>query len=126
MPRRSHILSALLFVGCAVILFARSPLRFSDTGDVIKGITRSGANIEIELYSPRRFPVRNAAPILRIGSQEFILSQYKDGSTKTLIFTLTSEQFATVSNGDPVALWYGPSDVGDKWVFGPLDKGMLK
>lgn len=81
---------------------------------------------EIEVYSPNGFPIRDAAPVLLIGDQEIFLSRYKDGSTKTLIFSLTADQLAATSDGDPVRLLYGPYSGSQTWLFGPLNKSNLR
>ncbi|MBV9790288.1 MAG: hypothetical protein JOZ51_19010 [Chloroflexi bacterium] len=81
---------------------------------------------EIEVYSPNGFPIRDAVPVLQIGDQEFLLSRYKDGSTKTLIFSLTADEFAAIADGDPVTLLYGPYAGSQQWLFGPLNKRNLR
>ncbi|HEX6290152.1 MAG TPA: hypothetical protein VFZ66_13240 [Herpetosiphonaceae bacterium] len=83
-------------------------------------------DVEIELTSPNGFPVRNAMPVLRIGEHEFIMSRYKDGSGRTLIFGLSAAEFAAVADGDPVTLLYGPYAGTQEWLFGRLDKRNLK
>ena len=61
---------------------------------------------------------------LRIGSQEFNLSRYPGtGETTRIVFTLTSEEFAQVTQGDPVLVEYGSGANG--WNFGKVDKSML-
>jgi hypothetical protein len=47
-----------------------------------------------------------------------------DGDTRTVIFTLTPEQFARISTGDAIRVRYDGADRG--WNFGPVDKNMLK
>jgi hypothetical protein len=79
--------------------------------------------IDVELRSERPFPPRNEIAVLRIGTREFLLSRYPDsGDTHVLIFTLSVEEFAATSEGDPVALQYGRGEQPDRWYFGPLNK----
>ena len=89
---------------------------------------RSGPNgtVQIELYSSSGFPVRNEIAVLEIGGREFLLSQYPpDGNTRTLIFTLTSEEFAKLREGDRIQFKYGRGEQIEKKDFGRLDKSRL-
>lgn len=81
-------------------------------------------SIEIEVYSPNGFPARDAMPVLRIGDQEFVYSRYKDGGGKTLIFSLTSEEFAALPEGAPIILSYGSGS--QEWLLGPLSKSQRR
>jgi len=96
----------------------------------VAGIRRTaaaggGSGIEIELTSNRAFLPQDALLILRIGEETFDLSRYRaDGDTRTVIFTLTPEQFARISTGDAIRVRYDGADRG--WNFGPVDKNMLK
>jgi hypothetical protein len=85
--------------------------------------------VEIELYSSEEFPARNQVVVMSIGKTDFILSRYpEDGSTNTLIFTLTPDEFDSVSTGDPVAVRYGREleTSYDQREFGTLDKSIIK
>jgi hypothetical protein len=85
------------------------------------------AGIEIELTSNREFLPRGELLVLRIGEQEFDLSRYRsDGDTRSVIFTLTADQFARLSSGDAISVQYGDGADGRGWNFGPVDKNMLK
>jgi hypothetical protein len=83
--------------------------------------------VEILVTSNKDFPVQDELAVLRIGNQSFALSRYSDtGETNTLIFTLTPDEFAQVSSGDPVFVQYGFSDNARVlWNFGTLDKGAV-
>ena len=86
----------------------------------------SGKSIKIELHSDAPFPARGELAVLQIGDKEFTLSQYPaDGSTHTIIFTLTTEEFAQLHNGDRVLFKYGRGEQPDKRDFGRLDKSRL-
>jgi hypothetical protein len=81
--------------------------------------------IEIEVRSERAFPVRNELTVLRIGSHEFLLSRYPEtGDTHVLIFTLTADEFAATSTGDPVVVQYGRGEQRDRCYLGRLDKSV--
>ena len=91
--------------------------------NVIKSMKTVGSEVELQLTSSRSFGVRNALAVLRIGTQEFTKSRSpEDGSLNTLIFTLTSDEFARLAPGDRVTVQYG-NEPG--WDFGTLDKRLL-
>jgi hypothetical protein len=97
-------------------------IKYVDSSDALE----DKAGVEIELISTRAFPVRNELAVLRVGDGEFTLSRYpEDGHTNTLIFTLTTKEFARLANGDPVTVQYGRGLSGGGWDFGPLDKNLL-
>lgn len=106
----------------------------SDASDVnrVPAIHRASAasgdeTIEIELTSSREFLPHGELLVLRIGSQEFDLSRYAtDGDTRTVIFTLTSQEFARIANGDAVTVHYGAGAEGRGWNFGAIDKNMVR
>lgn len=84
------------------------------------------AGVEIQVTSDEPFPVRDELAVLSINGVQTAMSRYpENGDTYTLIFTLTPEQFAQVSTGDPVTVQYGFGESNDRWSFGPLDKGLL-
>jgi len=85
-----------------------------------------GKNIKIELRSDAAFPARGELAVMQIGDKEFTLSQYPpNGSTQTIIFTLTREEFAQLHNGDRVLFKYGRGEQPDQRDFGRLDKSRL-
>jgi len=101
----------------------------SQNDNVIRGIRTApppGSGIEIELFSAQGFPVRNEIAVMRIGTSEFGMSRYPPGGdTRTLIFSLSREDFALLKNGDEVVVTYGRDSAGPRWSFGTLDKGRL-
>src|SRR5215471_3462064 len=85
-----------------------------------------GSTVEIELNSNREFLPQGEMLVLRIGSQEFNLSRYPvTGETTDVVFTLTADEFARVSQGDPVQVQYGSGPNMNGWNFGKVDKNML-
>jgi hypothetical protein len=83
--------------------------------------------VELEVQSQRAFPVRNEITVLRIGTQEFLLSRYPEtGDTHSLIFTLTPDEFAAVPDGAPVVVQYGRGDQTDRWDLGKLNKALRR
>ena len=85
-----------------------------------------GTTVEIELSSNREFLPQGEMLALRIGSQEFNLSRYPTtGETGTVVFTLTAEEWARVSQSDPVSVQYGSGTNYNGWNFGKVDKTML-
>src|SRR6266852_3960738 len=74
--------------------------------------------IEIQLFSDDQFPVRDQIMVLQIGARQFFLSGYPNGDLNTVVFTLTEEEFAAVSCGDPVIVQYGLAPSDEVWQFG--------
>jgi hypothetical protein len=85
------------------------------------------SGINIELTSNREFLPQGEMLILRIGEAEFSTSNYPaTGETTTVIFTLTPEEFARVSQGNEVIVQYGSGTGAGAWKFGHVDKNMLR
>lgn len=94
--------------------------------NAIKSIRSAPSLVEIEVYSPEGFPVRDALTVLQIGSLEVVRNRPPDdGSLNSLIFMLTAEEFARVNTGDPVTVRYGREEHGRRYDFGRLDKGRV-
>jgi hypothetical protein len=53
------------------------------------------------------------------------LSGYPYSDLNTVVFTLTEEEFAMVSRGDPVVVQYGTALSDEVWQFGAFDKPIL-
>jgi hypothetical protein len=86
---------------------------------------QSGVNIQFT--SNREFLPQGEMLVLQIGSAEFTISRYPvTGETTMVTFALTADEFATVSQGDPVVVQYGSGQGAEGWNFGHLDKNMLK
>ena len=92
---------------------------------------KGGSAIELEVTSPRPFPVMGTSPVLRIGGREFSISRYPaSGDLHTLIFTLSPQEFAATKSGDSIIVQYGASGVAGAppprpdlvWSFGRLHK----
>ena len=77
--------------------------------------------IEIEVSSPRAFPVTDATVVLQIGTKVFKISELKNGDPHTLIFTLTPDEFASTRDESLVTVKYDPDSQGH-WDFGFLEK----
>lgn len=59
------------------------------------------ATVEIIVTSKVHFPVMNSLPVLKIGDKTFTLSRYSDvKELKELTFTLTSDEYKSVTTGD--------------------------
>jgi hypothetical protein len=97
--------------------------------NVIKSIKTTSSGIEIELYNSRPFPGHALPYVLRIGSKEFFRSRYPTVSNReqaqeqqhTLIFFLPVKDFAGLTTGDSVTVFYGQTG----WDFGTLDKNIV-
>jgi hypothetical protein len=81
--------------------------------------------IQIAISGDRPFEIRDAMLIMRIGEHAFDLSSVPDGGRRTVVFTLTLQQFAELKNGDRVTLGYGSAE-RHGWGVGRLDKGQLE
>ncbi len=90
------------------------------------GATGGQEGVEIELTSNRLFQPQGELVVLRIGDQEFGVSRYPEtGDIGTIVFTLTAEEFAQFSGGEPMRVQYGSGATGG-WNFGHLDKSLLR
>ena len=79
--------------------------------------------VEISLTSNREFLPAGEMLILRIGNREFSNSRYNSsGETSTVIFTLTAEEFAAVSQNEEVVVQYGSGTGAAAWNFGRMNK----
>lgn len=115
----------------ALLVFLLPGVRAQSEVNTIKSLqTVAGGGVEVEVHSTREFPVRNDVVILRIGAQEFTHSRSpQDGSLNTLIFGLTPAEWAGVKTGESVTVYFGqddPKDTTNRWVFGTLNKSLLK
>ncbi len=81
-------------------------------------------NVEVELFSGEGFPVINDILLLRIGDKEFTSSNFLNGDTHRLVYTLSRAEFAGVVTGDRVQLCQ-QSKSNCSWDFGKLDKQVL-
>jgi len=127
------LLALALLAACqSSIDFRPAPDRHN--GDMIRSLRSVPAapelggrpGIEIQLFRAQGFPVRGEIPILRVGSREFQLSRYPpSGDTRSLIFTLSTEEFAQLMTGDEVSVQYGRDASAPRWNFGRLDKARL-
>lgn len=93
-------------------------IRRVGSSDVLAG----QPGIEIQLFSDDEFPVRDEIMALQIGARQFFLSGYPDGDLHTVVFTLTAEEFAVLSRGDPVIIQYGIAPSDEVWQFGAFDE----
>jgi hypothetical protein len=64
--------------------------------------------------------------VLHIGEREFATSRYpSSGETGTVIFTLTPEEFAALTDSAAISIQYGLGHDDPGWKFGRLNKGQL-
>jgi hypothetical protein len=80
--------------------------------------------VEIEVYSPRAFPVTDPPPVLQIGSKVFKVVAFKNGDPHTLVFTLTPDEFANTRDESLITVHYEPDTQGH-WNFGFLTKNWV-
>jgi hypothetical protein len=82
--------------------------------------------IQIELYNPNRFDVRNAPVVLRVGKTEFISGGALSPDVLTIVFALTHQEFEGLSDGDPISFLYGPYKTEPNLFFGRLQKSQVQ
>ena len=92
-------------------------LRSTDVGD---------SSIQIELYSPNGFEVRNAPVVLRIGDTEFFSGGFLAGDTRTMTFRFSQQEFADLSDREAISFLYGPYENEAHRFFGKLQKEELQ
>jgi hypothetical protein len=86
--------------------------------------TKDGSSVQIELGTPTKFRVRDAALVLRIGEDTVRAGVTTSTDNTRVVFTLDRAAFEALPNGAPVIVRYQPgSDV--EWDFGILDKTKL-
>ena len=82
--------------------------------------------VEFELTSNRGFLPQGELLVLRVGDREFATSRYPaSGDTGTVIFTLTPEEFAALTDSAAISVQYGLAHDDPGWKFGRLNKGQL-
>ena len=120
----------------AVLPMDDTPLTGNNTPDQntvnsMKSVSASPAlssqdGVDITFSSNRSFLPGGELLVLQIGSQQIDVSRLgDDGSTNTVTFTLTLDQFASVQQGDAITVQYGDGGNGNTWNFGHVDKTML-
>ncbi len=107
------------------------------TQDEVSGFVKSVKTIQsadrtfdggliIELQHKDRFQIRNAIPVLRVGTfVDTSLGGVPDsGETDRMLFRLTRDQRAKLRGGERVWVWYNDFDL-ERYDFGQFDLGML-
>jgi hypothetical protein len=101
-------------------------------GNVIRGARSanvSGVGNAIVMDLDTREPVlpKDALTVVKIGSDEFELVDYRDGNTRQLSVTIPQDRFNALPNGANVVVQYRSGDSKtEQWVFGALNKNALK
>ncbi len=112
----------------AIELMQQSPAQVVALTGVVTSVQRLAAvpqlrgasGVEIAITSDDAFPARDAMLTLRIGEKSFTLSHYVGGDWHHVVFSLTDAEFASVSPGDPVTVYYGTKPTGHVWNCGTL------
>lgn len=82
--------------------------------------------IQIELFNPNRFEVRNAPMVLRIGEVELTSVRVLAHDLLSVAFYLTPQEIEGLSDGDPISFLYGPYETEPLLFFGSLQKGQIQ
>jgi hypothetical protein len=85
----------------------------------------SPALLSIEVYSDEPFPFRNEMKYLRIGSERFFDSVYPTGDPHTLLFLVPRDDLASIPNGSPATVEYGPIAPDSIWDLGGFDTSLI-
>ena len=122
------LLILLLFVAVVVVGALARFYAYASQGNTLTIYNVAAAKalggkpgVEIEVSSPHAFPVTNAMVVLQIGTKVFKVSEFKNGDTHTLVFTLTPEEFSSTRDESLVTVHYDPDSQGH-WDFGFLEK----
>lgn len=125
-----------LFLFSLLACSAVASAQVISTGNVVKSIRAvessavagSGPEVEIEVYSPTPFPVRDEVVVLRVGRKDVLKSRPPaDGSLNTLIFSIPAAEFDQLGDGSAMTVQYGKNGAaaGPRWNFGKLNKALL-
>jgi hypothetical protein len=108
---------------CLLFFLPIKPSHAEDI-NIITAVNVGDAGIEVHLQSSRPFPVRAMPPVLHIGSESFNRSfRPEDGDLKSLVFLLSTKEYAHFRGGEPVRVVYGRGvSPREQWDFGTLHK----
>ena len=121
-PRQTHDLVVRAHLGALGWWWASVATALPRTASVTRLECVTPDNVEVELHSTDPFPVRNAILELHTGSVTSAQSRYgPGGDLHTVIFTLTAEQFAQVSDADAATAAFNPGAPEDEWLVGPIN-----
>lgn len=73
------------------------------------------AVIEVTVEAPRGFPVGSQLPTLVIGGKKFLNGNYRGTGLATLVFSIPSEQFASLPERAPMQVQYGANRPTKVW-----------
>ncbi len=124
----SRALLPALFLGLLPLSASAAP---TNTVNAIQTVHPSASvtMYTITVTSTDEFPMTDSLVTLGIGGKEFTNSAYgPGGTTNTLVFSLTSAQFKSLSNGDKIVVYYGADNAtipAAQWSFGTLDLSLL-
>ena len=80
----------------------------------------------VDLATDAPIGAKDELTIVKIGSEEFDLVDYRDGDPLRLSVMIPEDRFFTLPQGSDVMVQYGRGNgYGDKWIFPPLNNGTL-
>jgi hypothetical protein len=96
--------------------------------NTVVSIAPSSSGYDITLSSTDGFPFRNEVLVLQVGVDAsgnpvlFTGGTYTGTDQSTIVFSLTSSQFAALMNGAPMTVQYGTDPPDEIWDFGTFNK----
>ena len=99
-------------------------------GNTIEGARLSQAGnlgmVIVDLATDAPIGAKDELTIVKIGSEEFDLVDYRDGDPHRLSVMIPEDRFFTLAEGSDVSVQYGRGNsYGDKWIFPVLNRGAL-
>jgi hypothetical protein len=104
-----------------------TPLVHPQSNNTVVSIAPSSYGEDITLSSTDGFPFRNQTLVLQIGTDPsgnpllFTGGRYAGTSNTTIIFGLTTSQFAQLVTGAPMTVQYGTDPASEIWDFGTFN-----
>jgi hypothetical protein len=104
-----------------------TPLVHPQSNNTVVSIAASSFGEDITLSSIDGFPVRNETLVLQIGIDssgnpvQFTGGRYAGTGNNTIIFSLTTSQFAQLVTGAPMTVQYGTDPASEIWDFGTFN-----
>jgi hypothetical protein len=106
------------------------PANIYTAGNTIEGMRLGQATnlgmVIVDLTTDAPIGAKDELTIVKIGSEEFDLVDYRDGDPHRLSVMIPEDRFFTLPQGSDVIVQYGRGNgYGDKWIFPQLNNGTL-
>jgi hypothetical protein len=106
------------------------PANVYSAGNTIEGARLGQSDnlgmVIVDLATDAPIGAKDELTIVKIGSEEFDLVDYRDGDPHRLSVMIPEDRFFTLPQGSDVIVQYGRGNgYGDKWIFPALNNGTL-